>query len=77
MDKIFDLQNKLQVDKYIYIYIHLFIYYLLWPCIEPPGRQAIMHLLVVSWGQIEALTPCVKPLELISTFAPIGMLDLG
>jgi hypothetical protein len=34
-------------------------------------------------GQIEkfllvsALTPSVKPLGLISTFAPIGMLDLG
>jgi hypothetical protein len=28
-------------------------------------------------GQIEASTPHVKPLELISTFAPIGMLDLG
>jgi hypothetical protein len=34
-------------------------------------------------GQIEksfsilALTPNVKPLGLISTFAPIGMLDLG
>jgi len=41
------------------------------------------HLLV-TWGQIEkifssvALTHSVKkPLELISTFPPIGMLDLG
>jgi hypothetical protein len=36
-----------------------------------------------NFGQIEnifsspALTPSVKPLGLISTFAPIGMLDLG
>jgi hypothetical protein len=37
----------------------------------------------IKLGQIEfffsisALTPSVKPLEPISTFAPIGMLDLG
>jgi hypothetical protein len=31
-----------------------------------------------SWPQVFlALTPSVKPLGLISTFAPIGMLDLG
>jgi hypothetical protein len=41
----------------------------------------VQHLLV-TWGQIEkffsisALTPSVKPLGPISTFAPIGMLDL-
>jgi hypothetical protein len=40
------------------------------------------HLLV-TWGKLKsffsllALTPNVKPLGLISTFAPIGMLDLG
>jgi hypothetical protein len=42
----------------------------------------VQHLLV-TWGRlksffsISALTPSVKPLGLISTFAPIGMLDLG
>jgi hypothetical protein len=42
----------------------------------------VQHLLV-AWGRlkiffsISALTPGVKPLRLISTFAPIGMLDLG
>jgi hypothetical protein len=42
----------------------------------------VQHLLVTC-GQIEiffslsALTPSVKPLGLISTFAPIEMLDLG
>jgi hypothetical protein len=42
----------------------------------------VQHLLV-TWGRlkfffsISALTPRVKPLGLISTFAPIGMLDLG
>jgi len=43
----------------------------------------VQHL-VLTWGQMEeffpmsALTPGVKPLGLISsTFAAIGMLDLG
>jgi len=42
----------------------------------------VKHLLV-TWGRLEFffsisdLTPSVKPLGLISTFAPIGMLDLG
>jgi hypothetical protein len=42
----------------------------------------VQHLLV-TWGKlkkifsISALTPGVKPLGLISTFAPIKMLDLN
>jgi hypothetical protein len=42
----------------------------------------VQHLLVI-WGRLKsffsmsALTLSVKPLGLISTFAPIGMLDLG
>jgi hypothetical protein len=46
--------------------------------IQPWGQYKAIKL-----GQIEkflfisALTPSVKPLGLISTFAPIGMLDLG
>jgi hypothetical protein len=43
----------------------------------------IGHLLI-TWGRLKSyflpistLTPIVKPLGLISTFAPIGMLDLG
>jgi hypothetical protein len=45
----------------------------------PIQRHKVQHYL----GQIEkifsilALTHIVKPLGLISTFAPIGMLDLG
>jgi hypothetical protein len=53
-----------------------------------PGLGPIQGLkssaLISNLGQIEkfllsssALTPSVKPLGLISTFAPIGMLDLG
>jgi hypothetical protein len=43
----------------------------------------VQCLLVVAWGRlkiffsISALPPSVKPLGLISTFAPIGMVDLG
>jgi hypothetical protein len=49
----------------------------------------VRHLLLVTWGRlkrfiffsISALTPSIKPLGgggvLISTFAPIGMLDLS
>jgi hypothetical protein len=42
----------------------------------------VQHLLV-TWGRlksffsISARTPSVKPLRLISPFAPIGMLDWG
>jgi hypothetical protein len=32
---------------------------------------------IENFFSISALTPSVKPLGLISTFAPIGMLDLG
>jgi hypothetical protein len=46
--------------------------------------KAIKSLAFISsWGRlksffpISALTPSVKPLGLVSTFAPIGMLDLG
>jgi hypothetical protein len=45
--------------------------------------KAIMFRNYTNLGQIEkkksmsALTPSVKPLGLISTCAPIGMLDLG
>jgi hypothetical protein len=44
-----------------------------------PKRSAFIS----TWGTlkrffaISALTPSVNPLGLISTFAPIGMLDLG
>jgi hypothetical protein len=53
---------------------------------QPWGQRqdpTIVQHLLVTWGQIEkffsvsALTPSVNPLGLISTFAPIGMLDLG
>jgi hypothetical protein len=46
-----------------------------------PIRHRVQHYEYL--GQIEklfsisALTPNVKPLGLISTFVPIGMLDLG
>jgi len=49
----------------------------------PIQGHKVQHLLVSNFGQIEKifsssdLTPNVKPLGLISTFAPIGMLDLG
>jgi hypothetical protein len=48
----------------------------------PIQGHSIQHLLV-TWGRlisffkISALIPSVQPLGLISTFAPIGMLDLG
>jgi hypothetical protein len=32
---------------------------------------------IEKFFSISALIPRVKPFELISTFAPIGMLDLG
>jgi len=49
----------------------------------PIQGHKVQHLPISSLGQIEnifsisALTPSVKPLRPISTFAPIGMLDLG
>jgi hypothetical protein len=49
---------------------------------QPLGQYKAQHLLV-TWGRlkiifcISALTPSVKPLGLISTFAPIGMLDIS
>jgi hypothetical protein len=47
-----------------------------------PIRGHIVQHLLVTWGRfifykISALIPCVKPWGLISTFAPIGMLDLS
>jgi hypothetical protein len=42
----------------------------------PQGLQIALPNLMVSFSSISALTPSVKPLGLISTFAPIGMLDL-
>jgi len=36
------------------------------------GSLAFMTIFLIS-----ALTPSVKPLRLISTVAPVGMLDLG
>jgi hypothetical protein len=44
---------------------------------QPWGQYKAQHLLV-TWGRLNfASTPSIKPLELISTFAPIGMLDLS
>jgi hypothetical protein len=56
---------------------------ILFPALLGPIQgHKVQHLLVL--GQIEkfffsisALTASVKPLGLLSTFAPIGMLDLG
>jgi len=54
----------------------------LFPALGPIQGQNVQHLLV-TWGRlksffsISALTGGVKHLGLISTFAPIGMLDLG
>ncbi len=49
----------------------------------PIQAHKAQHLLV-TWARLKqffkfitALTPGVKPLLLISTFAPIGMLDLS
>jgi hypothetical protein len=46
------------------------------------GHKA--HHLLITWGKLKSyflpiltLTPDVKPLGLISTFAPVRMLDLG
>jgi len=51
--------------------------------LRPIQWHKVQLLLLVAWARlnfffsISALTPSVKPLGLISTFAPIGMLDLG
>jgi hypothetical protein len=51
------------------------------PWVQLQGHK-VQHF-ISSLGQIEnifsisVLTPSVKPLGPISTFAPIGMLDLG
>ncbi len=51
------------------------------PWVQLQGHK-VQHLLV-AWGRlkiffsISVLTPSVKSLGPISTFAPIGMLDLG
>jgi hypothetical protein len=55
---------------------------ILFTALGPIQGHNVQHLLVTcgrlkSLFSISALTPSVKPLELISTFAPIGMLDLG
>jgi hypothetical protein len=48
----------------------------------PIQGHKVQHLLV-TWGRLKiffcvsALTPSVKPLGVISTFEPIGMLDLS
>jgi hypothetical protein len=54
-----------------------------WAALGPIHGHKVQHLLV-TLGRLKrffffrsSLTPSVKPLELISTFAPIGMLDLG
>ncbi len=54
------------------------------PFFQPRGQcETIKFSIYLYWGQIEkffsisALTPSVKPVGLISTFAPIRMLDLG
>jgi hypothetical protein len=55
---------------------------ILFSALGPIQGHKVQHVLV-TLGQIEkifsssALTPSVKPLRLISTFAPIGMFDLG
>jgi hypothetical protein len=41
------------------------------------GQIDLLLLLLLLFSSLSALTPSVKPLGLISTFAPIGMLDLG
>jgi hypothetical protein len=55
----------------------------LFPALGPTQGHKVQHLLV-TLGRLKrffsssALTPNVKPVGgLISTFAPIGMLDLG
>jgi hypothetical protein len=55
---------------------------ILFSALGPIEGHKVQHLLV-TWGRlksifsISALTPSLKPLGLISTFSPIGMLDLG
>jgi hypothetical protein len=45
---------------------------ILFPALGPIQDHKVQHLFVLG-----PLTPSVKPLGLISTFASIGMLDLG
>jgi hypothetical protein len=55
---------------------------ILFPALGPNTRPE-SSAFISNFGQIEkifsskALTPKVKPLGLISTFAPIGMIHLG
>jgi hypothetical protein len=55
---------------------------ILFSALGPILGHKVQHLLV-TWGRlksffsISAWTPSVKPLRLISPFAPIGMLDWG
>jgi hypothetical protein len=55
---------------------------ILFSALGPIQGHKVQHLLV-TWGRLKrsflysALTPSIKPLGMISTFAPIGMLDLG
>jgi hypothetical protein len=55
---------------------------ILFSALEPIQGHKVQHF-ISTWRRlkrffsISALTPQVKPLGLISTFAPIGMLDLG
>ncbi len=52
------------------------------PIQGPIQGHKVQHSLI-TWGRlkilfsISAMTPSVKPVGLISTFAPIGMLDLS
>jgi hypothetical protein len=58
------------------------LWYSFFSPLGPIQGHKVQHLLV-TWGRLKiffcvsALTPSVKPLGLISTFAPIGMLDLS
>jgi len=53
---------------------------ILFPHLGPMQAHKVQHLLV-TWGRLKRFflvqSPSVRPLGLISTFSPIGMLDLG
>jgi hypothetical protein len=51
---------------------------ILFPALGPIQGHEVQHLLV-TWGRLKRffLLPALTPNVLISTFAPIGMLDLG
>jgi hypothetical protein len=58
-------------------------WYPFFSALGPIQGHKLQHLLI-ALGQIDfilffyfSLNPSLKPLELISTFAPIGILDLG